>query len=329
MLWLLFYGQAIAVIYTLARFPQWPSAAWLDLTTNSIATYCAILAVWVSTRVLARFRTAAKRVWKLALYWLLLNIISYIILVIVAALFSDLQSILTDKATAITLLAHAALLVCLLCSVATYQLAIQHTRHQQSNQLQRDRLQALHARIRPHFLFNGMNSVSSLIPVDPGRAETILQNLADVFRIVLADARKLVPLSLELELSRQYLEIEQLRMGERLTVEWKTEHVPLTAMVPSLILQPLIENSVYHGIEPSFVGGMIAVEIWQENERLHFMISNPLPEMLKPKQYRKGNKIALDNVRERLAYHFGREAYMSNFINDKNYFVKLALPIQY
>ena len=329
LLWLLFFGQIIAAVYTLGQFPQWSAAAWDGLIVNSLYTYCVIIAVWLASRPLTWFRTAPARIWKLLIYWLLLNLGSWILLILLAWAIQQLHWLSAHSLINGPFFIGTAMLVGLLCVVATNQLSTNYTLYKQTTQLRRDHLQALHARIRPHFLFNGMNSVSSLIPVDPERAETVLQNLADVFRIVLADARKLVPLSVEVELSRQYLEIEQLRMGDRLKIEWNTDHLPVSARVPSLILQPLIENSVYHGIEPRFAGGTIAIEIWPENERLHFMISNPLPEVPKPKQYRKGNKIALDNVRKRLAYHYGPEAYMNNFVNDKKYFVKMALPIQY
>ena len=117
------------------------------------------------------------------------------------------------------------------------------------------RLQALQARIRPHFLFNSINAVLSLVRSEPARAEIALQDMADLFRVLMRDNRDLAPLADELELCRQYLELEQLRLGERLTVDWNLKSMPADALVPPLVLQPLLENAVYHGIEPSSDAG--------------------------------------------------------------------------
>jgi two-component system, LytTR family, sensor histidine kinase AlgZ len=112
------------------------------------------------------------------------------------------------------------------------------------------RLQALQARIRPHFLFNSMNAVLSLIRTEPKRAERMLEDMSELFRVLMADNRKLSPLADELLLCRRYLEIEQIRLGDRLIVTWQVDAMPADALVPPLILQPLVENAVYHGIEP-------------------------------------------------------------------------------
>ena len=112
------------------------------------------------------------------------------------------------------------------------------------------RLQALQARIRPHFLFNSINAVLSLIRSEPKRAETALEDMADLFRVLMRDNRELAPLADEVELCRQYLALEQLRLGDRLQVEWHVKNMPGDALVPPLVLQPLLENAVYHGIEP-------------------------------------------------------------------------------
>jgi two-component system sensor histidine kinase AlgZ len=117
------------------------------------------------------------------------------------------------------------------------------------------RLQALQARIRPHFLFNTINAVLSILRADPRRAETALEDMADLFRVAMAEPHELVPLDKEVQLARQYLAIEELRLGERLKVRWDTQNMPADALIPPLILQPLLENAVYHGIEPLAQGG--------------------------------------------------------------------------
>jgi two-component system, LytTR family, sensor histidine kinase AlgZ len=188
------------------------------------------------------------------------------------------------------------------------------------------KLQALQSRIRPHFLFNSLNSVASLTRSDPQKAESVLQDLADLFRVLLADARKLVPISAEREISRQYLEIEKMRLGDRLRVSWHVSNVPRYAMIPALTLQPLLENAIYHGIEPRFAGGTLRIELWSEGDTLNVLISNPLPDVASsaPSQ---GNKIAQDNIRERLVTQFGDRATMQAFEQGGQYHVKLIMPV--
>src|SRR5438552_12835043 len=137
------------------------------------------------------------------------------------------------------------------------------------------RLQALQARIRPHFLFNSMNAVLSLMRSEPRRAETALEDLADLYRVLMRDNRQLMPLEDEVELCRQYLDVEMLRLGERLRIEWHIDNMPKDALVPPLVLQPLLENAVYHGIEPSSARGVIAINIFLRRGEVHAILRNP------------------------------------------------------
>jgi two-component system sensor histidine kinase AlgZ len=159
------------------------------------------------------------------------------------------------------------------------------------------RLQALQARIRPHFLFNSLNAVLGLMRSDPRRAEATLENLADLFRVFMRDARELVALDDEVVTCKEYLAIEQLRLGERLRVAWHLDDMPGDALIPSLLLQPLIENAVHHGIEPSSEPGLIEVSASRVGERVRVEVLNPL---LEAQPVRPGNQMALSNVRERL-----------------------------
>ena len=137
------------------------------------------------------------------------------------------------------------------------------------------RLQALQARIRPHFLFNSINAVLSLIRQEPRRAETALEDLADLFRVVMGDNRELSPIAREVELCRQYLDLEQLRLGDRLKVAWRIDKMPPDALVPPLVLQPLLENAVYHGIEPRVEPGEISIDIYSARNQVHAVLRNP------------------------------------------------------
>lgn len=185
------------------------------------------------------------------------------------------------------------------------------------------RLQALQARIRPHFLFNSINAVLSLIRSDPRRAETALEDLADLFRVQMADNRCLVQLAGELELCRQYLGLEKLRLGERLHVVWHTDHMPADALVPPLMLQPLLENAVYHGIEPIDARGEIVINIFRRGGQLFILLSNPYRAN---SSRHTGNSMALANIRERLALHFDAEARLDTQITESRYQVRIVLP---
>lgn len=185
------------------------------------------------------------------------------------------------------------------------------------------RLQALQARIRPHFLFNSINAVLSLVRSEPRRAETALQDLAELFRVLMADNRELRPLVDEVHLCKQYLDLEKLRLGERLRVAWHTEKMPERALIPPLVLQPLIENAVYHGIEPSSEPGEIDVNIFLRGGIVHAVLRNPYQG---GGSHHSGNKMALANIRERLALHFDVEANLRTKITRDSYQVHITIP---
>ncbi len=185
------------------------------------------------------------------------------------------------------------------------------------------RLQALQARIRPHFLFNSINAVLSLVRSEPQRAERALMDMADLFRVLMADNRQLAPLEREVELCRQYLDLEKLRLGERLQVAWHIDKMPGDALVPPLVLQPLLENAVYHGIEPSAEPGEISLDIYRKRDEVHIVLTNPYR---REGSHHAGNKMALGNIRERLALHFDAEASLDAKVGDKTYQVHIALP---
>lgn len=185
------------------------------------------------------------------------------------------------------------------------------------------RLQALQARIKPHFLFNCINAVLSLIRSQPKQAETALEDMADLFRVLMADNRDLVPLAQEIALCRKYLALEKLRLDERLIIQWQIDDMPPDALIPPLLLQPLIENAVYHGIEPLALGGKIAIQIYTKRNEVHLVLTNPYNITNMP---RIGNKMALKNVKERLNLHFDLEASLKSTQTNGEYQVHIILP---
>jgi two-component system, LytTR family, sensor histidine kinase AlgZ len=188
------------------------------------------------------------------------------------------------------------------------------------------RLQALQARIRPHFLYNTLNAVLAMMRADPRRAETALEDLAELYRTLMADNKRLIPLAKELEITRQYLSLEQLRLGERLVVTWQIDKAPLDALVPPLLLQPLVENGVYHGVEPCVGPGTIEIFVARTRDRLEVRLRNPYHG---DQQRRQGNRMALANIRERLALHFDAEATLEANVRGEIYEIRMAMPYKH
>ncbi len=187
------------------------------------------------------------------------------------------------------------------------------------------RLAALTARIRPHFFFNSLNAVLGVIRDDPRRAEMALEELGELFRVLMRDNRELVPLSEEIALARKYLDIEKLRLGERFQVRWEIDDCPSETLALPLLLQPLLENAVYHGIEPALEPGEIRVHISATRGGVHIEIDNPL---LVAKEHRSGNHMALDNLRERLMLFYDLEARLECGEKKGRYCVCVDLPLR-
>jgi two-component system sensor histidine kinase AlgZ len=185
------------------------------------------------------------------------------------------------------------------------------------------RLQALQSRIRPHFLFNSLNAVLSLVRRDPRRAERALEDLADLFRVLMQDSRSFVRLADEIALLERYAAIEQLRLGERLAITWELDTAPRDALLPPMVLQPLLENAVYHGVEPGTGTGRVVVHIERRGARVLARIENPYFE---EHARRAGNRMAQDNIRERLQLFFDAEARLTTRIAGERYLVEVEMP---
>ncbi|MFA9439128.1 sensor histidine kinase [Uliginosibacterium sp. sgz301328] len=187
------------------------------------------------------------------------------------------------------------------------------------------RIAALTARIRPHFFFNSLNGVLGVIRHDPKRAELALESLAELFRELMKDNRDLVTLCDEIELCNRYLELERLRLGDRLQVKWELRQAPLSAKVPPLMLQPLLENAVYHGIEPSPEPGTILVRVVRKGNALEIFMSNPAHSL---GRRTAGNRMAMNNIRERLDLFFDMEAALTTEERDGQFRVRIRMPLR-
>lgn len=188
----------------------------------------------------------------------------------------------------------------------------------------RAQVEALQARIRPHFLFNSMNTVAALIPLDPVAAERTVEDLAELFRAALGQHEQGDgTLGEELALLDRYLAIEQLRLGERLRVERELDALPPDFPLPRLLLQPLVENAVHHGIQPLREGGVVSLRGTREGHAIAIEIANPLP----PSPARGGHGHGLDSVRRRVAFRYGPRAVVRAGPQGGRYVVSLRLPL--
>jgi two-component system sensor histidine kinase AlgZ len=268
----------------------------------------------VSLLVLA----ALSDVLRSAPYWIGAMAVLALELALTAALYAGGQALLGPSPAP---LARYALLVALTTGALLVYFELRG--RALSPALAEARLQALQARIRPHFLFNSLNAVLALMRQDPKRAETALVDMADLFRVLMADNRELVPLAREVDLCRQYLGLEQLRLGERLKVEWRTDRMPRDALVPPVVLQPLLENAVSHGIEPRAEPGVVSIDIYATPDQVHAVLSNPFQAR---GDHHPGNRMALDNIRERLQLHFDAEAALTTKEHGGTFRVHIVMP---
>ena len=210
-------------------------------------------------------------------------------------------------------------------AAALRYLYVQHQWKRRVESEARARFEALQARIRPHFLFNSMNTIASLARSRPDIAEEVVEDLADLFRASLGDASRPATLARELELCREYLRIEAQRLGERLRADWQVDELPGDALLPPLTLQPLVENAVYHGIEPAPDGGELRIRGEYGDNDIVITIDNPVA-VNATTSTRQGNHMAQQNVGERLRTFFGASASLELQASAERYRVRLTFP---
>ncbi|MFC7294950.1 sensor histidine kinase [Marinobacter aromaticivorans] len=201
---------------------------------------------------------------------------------------------------------------------------LQHQWQQQREAEMLAHLAALQARIQPHFLFNSMNTIASLIATDPEQAEEAVLDLSELFRASLRTGDQLIPLARELDLCKRYLAIESLRLGPRLQLEWHIAEGLEGQAIPPLTLQPLVENAVYHGIQPRQQGGTVRIEAEVRGNFVYLLVQNPKPEGTE--NLHKGNRMALSNIQARLQALFGEAAVLKHSHQGNVYTVTMRLP---
>jgi len=262
-------------------------------------------------------------------------LVSYLLVLVVTAAITELAFWMMQQSTLFPLVTDADHAVFQLRSlsistvVAAIVLRYLYVQFQWRQKLEVEstaRIQALQARIRPHFLFNSLNTIAALTRADPDAAESAIEDLSDLFRASLGGVDGNNTLADELSLARRYLNIETLRLGDRLRVDWRLDGVDLQRTVPPLILQPLLENAIYHGIEPLPEGGTILISGDQARDGLNLTISNPVAPGRG--RHHAGNHIAQENIRQRLQLALGSRATLENRQREGTHTVALHIPAE-
>lgn len=300
---LILFAELIATVLLLAaQTPSWARFGWLSLLVQWIVLVCAG-ALCATRAPLARapLMVGALGAWAAIVF-------AAVLVTWVAGHIGEWVAF--DYFDPFDLLRNGVIAALIGGMALRYFFVQQQLRIEQASALQ-SRIQALQSRIRPHFLFNSMNSIASLIPVDQEMAEAAVEDLAALFRASLEDAGNQVPLEHELALTRRYLRIEALRLDERLRIEWDVGELPQGLRIPQLTLQPLVENAIYHGIQPRIDGGTVSIGVRYERGVVQLTVRNPLPpdNAARPPP---GNGIAVQNIRTRLEALYGASARLSS-----------------
>ncbi|MFU2509566.1 sensor histidine kinase [Pseudoalteromonas sp. ASV78] len=215
------------------------------------------------------------------------------------------------------------LVVFLVTALFIQFLTIHFEKEQQTNALARAELDALQARIRPHFLYNSLNTAAELTHYDPQAAEQAILALAALSQAAMRVGKE-TALADEITLTQQYIKLESWRFAERLQVNWQLPEQLPAITIPCLTLQPLLENAVCHGVEPALTGAIIYVELHISKRSLVILVENPISSQ---QQKRPGNGMALDNIRQRLDLYYQGRAKLTVTTRGNVFRVKLVLPL--
>lgn len=313
----------VAVVLTLAARPL-PGAFLEDL--GQMAMYVVWLSL-LSTALLCKARTRLEGLGKSHAF-----IISFVLLALLCALLAEGTWQLTRAFRELAIIgdSHAGFLLrSIAISSIVIALAMRYlyisSEWRRSIVLEAQaRISALQALIRPHFLFNSLNTIASLTRSDPARAEEAVEDLADLMRANLGKSTDRVTLKEELEVAAIYQRIEKLRLGDRLQIRWKIGELPMRALIPSLTIQPLVENAIYHGIELLPDGGEVTVTGTRDGNDLCIEISNPVAPDANRRE--RGNQMAMSNISQRFKLAYGNRAAVDVTASAEHYSVKLRFP---
>jgi two-component system sensor histidine kinase AlgZ len=325
-------AELVAIAMTLARQTSWEffyddlakTSFLLIWNALSIGAVLCVLRKWLS-----QFSTSKG---SLVTFFIIIGVIAivseavYLIGTIYQPQGIDLQSTAWFPDNHWYFLSRNILVGSILSGLALRYFYVSYQWQRNVESMARTRIEALQARIRPHFLFNSMNTIAALTRSNPAAAESAVEDLADLFRASLADSNRLVNLEQEFEVTRVYQRMEEQRLGDRLIVDWQIADLPGRAKIPSLTLQPLLENAIYHGIEMLSEQGKVEIEGRLKGDMIYLSVRNPLPPIGSGSEH--GNKIALDNIAERLSLAFGPRARVSRAVDATHYQVTIAIPYE-
>ena len=325
--WLIF---GVALAWLLAAATGVELGAGLLFTVPLMLVYA--VAAGFSSHYLSRAHPlASTRAWRLLAVFSLAAVLLAVLWTAAALAWNEaLQTVLWSRSLAATVFGLGVILYGL-CAVASY-LAIEvgRARELETGALQAQlmaqdaELRMLRTQVDPHFLFNSLNSISALTSIDPARARDMTVQLAEFFRHTLGlHAHGRIALGAELELVRHFLAIEQVRFGERLVVEEEVADDAMGCLLPPLILQPLVENAIKHGVSQRIGSGAMRLAAARTGSLLRITIENDAGDELAP---RRGAGLGLANVRQRLAAAYGHEATIHSSRTGETFRVELILP---
>jgi two-component system sensor histidine kinase AlgZ len=333
LLFIVLAGTLLSVVFTLVD----KGLRGFDWQSFSLIAMFVLWIVLVSVAALCKLRPRLTSLGLMAG-----SLFSYILVLLVTLAFSvTAQWVLVaffnqESGFDFWVMAEQVLVAAILGGVSLRYLYLQEQLHIQQQAELASRIQALQSRIRPHFLFNSMNIIASLIESDPALAEKVVEDLSELFRSTLSSANQLVPVRQEIELGKNYLHIEGLRLGDRLQVDWEVDQNILgdstDILLPHLSLQPLLENAVYHGIQPLTEGGVIKITVKIQNDALEVTVRNPVKsaeDMGLLVKNKKGNSLALENLQRRLHAYYGDQAKFRAGVVEGCFFeVSFSCPLQ-
>lgn len=317
---LLVTSELLVLVLSIVQGEQ----GWIDWNYFGLLS---LFVQWTTLTSAALICLLRARLARMRVSWATATIVAIVLLDVLAfSLFADSVLHPQGGVTAWQGVAKKMLLALLIVLMVLRYFYLQHQWQQQREAEMQANLTALQARIQPHFLFNSMNTIASLIATNPERAEDAVLDLSELFRASLRSVDQLIPLSRELELCHRYLDIETLRLGDRLHLEWHIEAGLEHQAIPPLTLQPLVENAIYHGIQPRPEGGTVRIEAQSKGKFVYLLVQNPKPDH--NNRQHQGNRMALTNIQARLQALFGEPAVLKHSHHNGIYTVTLRLPRQ-
>lgn len=320
----LLVAELVAIVLTLAAHT--PDGQFLLLLSKT--SFFVLWLTLLGSAIMCQLRSRLERAGKTRAF-----VISFVVLVLMSLVVAELAWQLPWRLTGTSIIdaSHADFILrTLAISAIISALAMRYlyvaSEWRRSIVLEAQaRISALQALIRPHFLFNSMNTIAALTRSDPLQAEEAVEDLSDLLRASLSSTRDRTSLKEELEVAAIYQRIEKLRLGDRLSIRWDISELPMRARIPSLTIQPLVENAIYHGIELLPEGGEITIAGKRDGRYLQIAVSNPVaPGKSRDKE---GNKMAMTNIQQRFELAYGSRASVKVDDGNDTFTVTLRFPV--